>query len=124
MAKKFQQDPGINVGETFSPVAKIATVRVILAIATSLNWPVKHIDINNAFLNGSLQEHVFMSQPECFISSAHPQHVRKLNKALYGLKQAPTTWNDKLRNTLLQWGLHHTKSDHSYLFSTLRSKLL
>lgn len=67
---------------------KSQLIRVILSIAVSLNWPLKHIDINNAFLNRNLQEKVFMRQPEGFESTTYPYHVWRLNKALYGLKQA------------------------------------
>lgn len=66
MARGFQQDPGINVGETFSPMAKMPTIQVVFSIVVSLNWLVKHIDINNAFLNENLQENVLMHQPEGF----------------------------------------------------------
>lgn len=60
IAKGFQQDPGISFGKTFSTVAKMTTLRLILALAVYLNWPIKQLDINNAFLNGILQEDVFM----------------------------------------------------------------
>ena len=75
---------------------------VIRALAASYSLDIQQIDINNAFLNGDLQETIFMSQPEGFLSSQHPTHVCKLNKALYGLKQAPRAWFDKLKVALLQ----------------------
>lgn len=67
MTKGSQQDPDISVGETFSSVAKMAIVRVVLTIATFLNRYVKQVDINNTFLNGTLQEPAFMNQSECFV---------------------------------------------------------
>lgn len=109
VAKGFQQDLGINVGETFNPVAKLTTVRVILITVVTLNWPIGQVDIDNAFLNGSLKESVFMKQPQYFEDPKYPRHVCRLKKALYGLKQDPRAWYDRLRNTLLEWGFQHTK---------------
>lgn len=99
VAKGFHQDPGVNVGETFSPVAKMTTIRSVLAVAVSLNWKIRQIDMDNAFLNEELKEKIFMLQPEGFVDKQHHDHVCKLNKALYGLKQVPRAWCDKLRST-------------------------
>lgn len=113
VAKGFQQTPGLDYYETFSPVIKASTVRVILSIAVHYNWEIRQMDINNAFLNGELKETVFMRQPEGFVDATRPQHVCKLTKAIYGLKQAPRSWYDKLKNALLKWGFRNTKSDSS-----------
>lgn len=114
VAKGFQQDPGVNFGETFSPVAKITTIRIILAQAVTLNWEVKQLDINNAFLNGYLNEDVFVSQPKGFVDSTFPNHVRKLSKALiYGLKQAPIDHGYRFIATRINWGFINNKGDTS-----------
>ena len=97
VAKGFQQTAGIDFNETFSPVIKPCTIRVIFTLAASYGWDIQQLDINNAFLNGDLQEEVFMSQPEGFVHSQFPNHVCRLNKALYGLKQALRAWFDKLK---------------------------
>jgi histone deacetylase 1/2 len=94
-------------------VIKASTTRIILSIAVHLNWDVKQLDINNAFLNGYLKETVFMHQPEGFVDSTKPNHICKLSKAIYGLKQAPRAWFDSLKNALLRWGFQNTKSDSS-----------
>nr|KYP35708.1 Copia protein [Cajanus cajan] len=120
VAKGFQQTAGLDYEETFSPVVKSSTIRIILAIAVHLNWEVKQLDINNAFLNGYLKQTVYMNQPEGFADPTKPNHVCKLSKAIYGLKQAPRAWFDSLKNALLKWGFQNTKSDTS-LF-TLRGK--
>ncbi|KAK9217237.1 hypothetical protein WN943_005862 [Citrus x changshan-huyou] len=76
-------------------------------------WPIRQLDVNNAFLNGMLTEDVFMPQPEGFINSQFPNHVCKLQKALYDLKQAPRAWYDRLKGSLVQWGFRSSKSNTS-----------
>lgn len=125
VAKVFQQDPGINFGDTFSPVARMTTFRLVLAIAVALNWPIKQLYINNAFLNGVLQEEVYMWQPKGFENSKYAHHVCKLNKAIYGLKQSPRTRFQSLRNTLLRWGFSNTKGETSlFIHKTFATVLL
>lgn len=109
VAKGFQQDPRVNLCETFSPIAKMTTITIILAIAVSLNWKIHEVDVNNTFLNGDLKEEIFMVQPEGFVDKSYPNHVCKLNKAIYGLKHDSRAWYDRLRNTLMSWGFVHKK---------------
>ena len=89
VAKGFHQQAGIDYTDTFSPVVKLATVRLILSIVVSFRWPLRRLDISNAFLHGILQEEVYMQQPQGYVDSRFPQHVCRLHKSLYGLKQAP-----------------------------------
>ncbi|PNX91753.1 hypothetical protein L195_g047887, partial [Trifolium pratense] len=116
VARGFQQTAGLDYEETFSPVVKPSTIRIILSMAVHFNWEVRQMDINNAFLNGYLKETVFMYQPEGFIDPNKPNHICKLTKALYGLKQAPRAWFERLKNALLTWGFQNTKSDTSLFF--------
>nr|KYP75364.1 Copia protein [Cajanus cajan] len=116
VAKGFQQTAGVDFDETFTPVIKASTVRIILAIAVHYNWEVRQMDINNAFLNGYLKETVFMHQPEGFTDPNKPHHVCKFIKAIYGLKQAPRAWFDRLKKALLRWGFQNTRSDSSLFF--------
>jgi len=109
----FTQRPGIDYDETFSPVVKPATVRTVLSLALSQDWPIHQLDVKNAFLHGTLSETVYCSQPTGFVDSAHPSHVCKLNKSLYGLKQAPRAWYSRFASHLLVLGFVEAKSDTS-----------
>lgn len=122
VAQGFCQTPGIDFHETFSHVIKPSIIGLILTLAASNNWLVHQLDINNAFLNGHLQEKLFMSQPQGFVDSQFPTHVCQLNKDLYRLKQAPRARFDKLRFTLLHWGLKIARLTLLYFISMNNKK--
>ena len=109
----FTQRPGVDYHETFSPVVKPATVRTVLSLALSQDWPIHQLDVKNAFLHGTLSEAVYCSQPTGFVDTALPSHVCKLNKSLYGLKQAPRAWYSRFATYLLALGFTEAKSDTS-----------
>ncbi|GJT89234.1 zinc finger, CCHC-type containing protein [Tanacetum coccineum] len=100
VAKGYVQEQGIDFDEVFAPVARIETVRLILALAAYHGWQVHHLDVKSAFLHGDLKEEVYVTQPEGFIQRGNLGKVYKLTKALYGLRQAPRAWNVKLDQTL------------------------
>jgi hypothetical protein len=89
VVKGFKQRLGIDYDDTFSPVVKPATIRIILSLAISRGWDLRQLDLKNVFLHGILEEEVYMKQPPGFVSSEFPSYHCKLDKALYGLKQAP-----------------------------------
>ncbi|GJS96809.1 zinc finger, CCHC-type containing protein [Tanacetum coccineum] len=100
VAKGYVQEQGIDFDEVFAPVARIETVRLILALAAYHGWQVHHLDVKSAFLHGDLKEEVYVTQPEGFVQQGNSGKVYKLTKALYGLRQAPRAWNVKLDQTL------------------------
>nr|GFA33024.1 ribonuclease H-like domain, reverse transcriptase, RNA-dependent DNA polymerase [Tanacetum cinerariifolium] len=89
VAKGYVQEQGIDFDEVFAPVARIETVRLILALEAHHGWQVHHLDVKSAFLHGDLKEEVYVTQPEGFIQHGNSRKVYKLTKALYGLRQAP-----------------------------------
>jgi hypothetical protein len=95
---------GLDFGETFAPVARLEAIRILLAFATSKGFKLYQMDVKSAFLNGVIQEEVYVRQPPGFESPKYPDRVYKLSKALYGLKQAPQTWYTRLKTFLLEHG--------------------
>ncbi|VVA37944.1 PREDICTED: Retrovirus-related Pol poly from transposon, partial [Prunus dulcis] len=113
VAQGFSQEYGLDYEETFSPVVRHTTVRLILGLAVNFQWELRQLDVKNAFLHGELQEDVFMKQPQGFVDSQYPNHVCKLQKSLYGLKQAPRAWNAKFTGYLPTLGFSVSHSDPS-----------
>ncbi|KAK2398342.1 putative mitochondrial protein [Trifolium repens] len=104
VARGFLQKHGIDYNEVFAPVARIETVRLVVALACRNKWLLYHLDVKSAFLNGPLEEEVFVSQPPGFEIKGKENMVYKLYKALYGLKQAPRAWNKRIDDFLIQIG--------------------
>lgn len=104
VAQGFCQKEGIDYEETFSPVARLEAIRILLAFAASKGFKLFHMDVKSAFLNGFIEEEVYVRRPPGFENPKHPDRVFKLQKALYGLKQAPRAWYARLKTFLLEQG--------------------
>nr|GFA19042.1 zinc finger, CCHC-type [Tanacetum cinerariifolium] len=107
----FRQKEVIDYFDTYAPVARITTIRLLLALAVIHNLVIHQMDVKTAFLNGDLDEEVYMKQPEGFVMPGNEHKVCKLVKSLYGLKQAPKQWHQKFDEVLLSSGFHLNQSD-------------
>ncbi|RVW32269.1 Retrovirus-related Pol polyprotein from transposon RE1 [Vitis vinifera] len=122
VAKGYSQQPGVDFHETFAPVARLDTIRTIIAVAAKKGWLLYQLDIKSAFLNGKLEEEIYVEQPQGFVVDGEENKVYKLKKALYGLKQAPRAWNIEVKligHCDSDWGgcIDDMKSTSSYAFS-------
>lgn len=111
VVRGFSQQQGIDFDETFSPVARFETVRLILALAAQKQWTVFQFDVKSAFLNGDLEEEVYVSQPPGFENWKEENKVYRLRKALYGLKQAPRAWYSKIDNFFHENGFERSQHE-------------
>jgi hypothetical protein len=111
VAKGFSQQPGTVYGENFAPVARLDTVRTLLAIAAQHKWQVYQMDVKSAFLNGFLEKKVYVDQPPGFEVQEHPAKVYRLKKALYGLKQAPRAWYNIIDTYLIRSGFSRSQNE-------------
>nr|GEV12177.1 hypothetical protein [Tanacetum cinerariifolium] len=102
VAQGYNQQEGIDYDETYAPVARLESIRILLAYACALDFKIFQTNAKSAFLNGFINEEVYVAQPPGFIDFEKPNHVYKLKKALYGLKQAPKAWYDRLKAFLIK----------------------
>ncbi|KAI3421371.1 uncharacterized protein J3R85_012404 [Psidium guajava] len=116
VAKGFTQTYGIDYQETFAPVAKINSIRVLLSLAVNSNWPLHQLDVKNAFLNGDLEEEVFMNLPPGFEERFEARKVCKLKKSLYGLKQSPRAWFERFGKVIKRYGYTQGQADHTMFY--------
>nr|GEW76915.1 retrotransposon protein, putative, Ty1-copia subclass [Tanacetum cinerariifolium] len=104
VAKGYTQTPGTNYEETFSPVADIRAIRILIAIAAYYDYEICQMDVKTAFLNRYLNKEVYMEQPEGFINPKYPNRVCKLKRSIYGLKQASRQWNKRFDDEIKKFG--------------------
>jgi hypothetical protein len=104
VARGFSQIEGVDYGESFAPVAKYTSIQSIIALASSMGWKLHHMDVNTSFLNGEIEEEVYIEQSEGFIIHNEKSHVCRLKKDLYVLKQAPRAWYERMDGFLMSLG--------------------
>eukprot|EP00253_Pinus_taeda_P022016 PITA_22016 len=107
----FSQVEGIDNDETFSPVARYSSIRSMLALSTQMGWKIHQMDVKTAFLNGKIEEEVYIEQPKGFETFDHELHVCRLKRALYELKQAPRAWYTRINSYFTKLGLTKSEAD-------------
>ncbi len=107
----YSQRPGFDFKETFAPTVRYSTIHIVLTLAALEDLELRSVDISHAYLNGTLEEEIYMQQPEGF-EVGGPDHVCRLRKSLYGLKQAGRVWNKTLHSVLCSMGFNCVQSDH------------
>ncbi|RVW81887.1 Retrovirus-related Pol polyprotein from transposon RE2 [Vitis vinifera] len=107
---------GSDYGDTFSPAAKIASVRLLLSMAAMCSWPLYQLDIKNTFLHGDLAEEVYMEQPPGFVAQGESGLMYRLRRSLYGLKQSPRVWFGRFSSVVQEFGMLRSTVDHSIFY--------
>jgi hypothetical protein len=123
VAKGYSQVEGLDFDETYAPVARLESIRILLAYATYHGFKLYEMDVKSAFLNGPIKEEVYVEQPPSFEDSEYPSQVYKLSKALYGLKQAPRAWYECLGDFLITTGFNVRKADPTLFTKTIDKEL-
>ncbi|GJV39606.1 retrotransposon protein, putative, ty1-copia subclass [Tanacetum coccineum] len=121
VAKGFTQTYGVDYEETFSPVADIRAIRILIAIAAFYDYEIWQMDVKTAFLNGHLFEEVYMTQPEGFVNPKYPNHVCKLKRSIYGLKQASRQWNKRFDDEIKKFGFTQNQDEPCVYLKASRS---
>jgi hypothetical protein len=123
VARGYSQTYGIDYDETFAPVAKMSTVRILISCAANFGWPLHQLDVKNAFLHGDLQEEVYMEMPPGFVRPETKGKVCRLKKSLYGLKQSPRAWFDRFRQVVCGMGYGQCNGDHTLFYRHSEQKI-
>ncbi|CAL2257904.1 unnamed protein product [Prunus armeniaca] len=111
VAKGYFQKPSVDYNETFAPVARLDTIRTLVALAAHKSWKLYQLDVKSAFLNGVLEDRVYIDQPDGFVVKGSEDKVYKLHKSLYGLKQAPRAWYGEIDTYFAQCGFAKSQSE-------------
>lgn len=124
VAKGYTQKYGIDYEEVFAPVVRQDTIRLVVSLAAQNSWPILQLDVESAFLNGTLQEEEFIDQPPSFEKRGQEERVYKLKKALYGLKQAPRSWYSRIDAHFVKMGFKKCPFEHTLYVKSEGGKLL
>jgi hypothetical protein len=123
VAKGYSQVEGLDFDETYAPVARLKSIRILVAYATYRGFKLYQMDVKSAFLNGPIKDKVYAKQPPGFEDNEYPSDVHKLSKSLYGLKQAPRAWYECLRNFLITNDFKVGKADPTLFTKTIAKDL-
>lgn len=124
VARGFAQQYGVDYLETFAPVSRHETIRLLLAVAAQRKWKLFQLDVKSAFLNGELEEEIYVEQPLGFEEKGKEDHVLHLHKALYGLKQAPRAWYNRIDEFFRRENFKRSDNDHALYTKETDGKLL
>jgi hypothetical protein len=122
VAHGFSQKEGIDYEETFSPVARYTSIGTIIALAAKMKWKLHQMDMKTTFLNGVIEEEVYIEQPQGFEVEDRKSHVCRLKKSLYGLKQAPRAWYGRIDSFLTSLGFTKSKANSNFYFKIMKNE--
>ncbi|WRX16500.1 Reverse transcriptase [Theobroma cacao] len=121
VAKGFTQRERINYEETFSPVAMLKSIKNLLSIVAHLDYMIWQMDVHTTFLNGDLQERIYVAQPKGFIKKGHEHEICELHRSIYGLKQASQSWNIRFDTTIKSYGFQQN-ADKPCIYTRIQDK--
>jgi hypothetical protein len=121
VARGFSQKEGEDYDETFSLVARYTSIRAIISLVASMGWSLHQMYVKKSFLNGAIEEEVYIEQPQGFEVHSRDTHVCRLKKALYGLKQAPRAWYAKIDNYLTRLGFSKSHADPNIYYKVVNN---
>ena len=121
MAHGFSQKEGVDYDETFSPIARYTSIRAIISLASVLGWRLHQMDVKTTFLNGIIEEEVYIEKPEGFVVHGMDSHVCRLKKAWYRLKQALRAWYSRIDNYLRKLGFTKSDADSNLYFKVVKN---
>jgi hypothetical protein len=120
----FSQVEGIDYEETFAHVSRYTSIHTIIALAASMGWRLHQMNVKKTFLNGEIEEEVYIEQPDRFMIHEKESHVCRLNKSLYGLKQAPRAWYEKIDGYLMSLGFKKSVVDPNLYYNIVDDECL
>ena len=123
VARGFSQKEGEDYDETFAPVARYTSIRAIISLANSMVWNLHQMDVKTTFLNGAIEEEVYIEQPQGFEVHSIDTHICRLKKALYGIKQAPRAWYARMDNYLTRLCFSKSHADPNLITKSWRMHL-
>jgi hypothetical protein len=124
VARGLSQVEGVDYDETFSPVARYTSIRTIISLVTSMSWKVHHMDVKTNFLNGEIEEEVYIEKPKGFMIHDKKSHMCMLKKTLYGIKKTPCAWYEKMNGFLMSLGFNKSVVDPNLYYHIFSDECL